>query len=117
MNMASPDPSIRKHHLKSIFSALQNSPQSTITSSSLALVSRLKLKFPSPEKLTQLDSLLLRLDTQFPNDVGLFCALMLNYVRLEAGEAIFLAANEPHAYISGGEFYYFWQSRVLIVHV
>ncbi|KAJ3161085.1 Mannose-6-phosphate isomerase [Geranomyces michiganensis] len=42
-----------------------------------------------------------RLNTQFPNDVGSFCAFLLNYVQLQPGESIFLAANEPHAYLSG----------------
>ena len=28
-------------------------------------------------------------------------AFMLNYIRLQEGEALFLAANEPHAYFSG----------------
>ncbi|KAI8848932.1 RmlC-like cupin domain-containing protein [Chytridium lagenaria] len=30
-----------------------------------------------------------------------FCAFLLNYVELKVGEGIFLAANEPHAYLSG----------------
>ncbi|KAJ3153460.1 Mannose-6-phosphate isomerase [Geranomyces variabilis] len=42
-----------------------------------------------------------RLHSQFPNDVGSFCAFLLNYVQLQPGESIFLAANEPHAYLSG----------------
>ena len=29
---------------------------------------------------------------------------MLNYAHLQPGEAIFLAAGEPHAYLSGGTF-------------
>ena len=95
-----------KSHLKSIFSKLQNTPQPAITDAIQALTSRLKTtKIPSSEPLSTLDSLLLCLDSQFPNDVGVFCALMLNYVFLEAGDAIFLAANEPHAYLSGGMMY------------
>jgi mannose-6-phosphate isomerase len=50
---------------------------------------------------TDTENLVLRLNEQFPNDIGIFSALLLNYIRLEPGEAIFLAANEPHAYISG----------------
>jgi hypothetical protein len=33
-----------------------------------------------------------------------FCAFLLNYVSLQPGEAIFLGAGEPHAYVSGGTF-------------
>ena len=60
-------------------------------------------KIPSSEPLSTLDSLLLCF--QFHNDMGVFCALMLKYVFLEAGDAIFLAANKPHAYLSGGMMY------------
>jgi mannose-6-phosphate isomerase len=51
---------------------------------------------------TDLAHLIMRLNTQFPNDIGLFCGgLLLNYVRLYPGEAMFLRAKDPHAYISG----------------
>jgi mannose-6-phosphate isomerase len=33
--------------------------------------------------------------------VGIFCPFLLNAVVLEVGDAIFLPANEPHAYLSG----------------
>jgi len=45
--------------------------------------------------------LVARLHSQYPGDVGVFAALLLNHVRLEDGEALFLAANEPHAYLCG----------------
>ena len=43
----------------------------------------------------------MRLHQQYPGDVGVFCVYLLNYARLKPGEALFLAANEPHPYISG----------------
>lgn len=54
--------------------------------------------------------LVLRLDSQFPGDIGIFCSFMLNYIDLQPGEAIFLGAGEPHAYISGGMAFSFWDS-------
>lgn len=42
-----------------------------------------------------------RLNQQYPNDVGVFCVFFLNHFTLKSGEAVFLAANEPHAYLSG----------------
>lgn len=51
-----------------------------------------------------LTELVLQLEIEFPGDVGVFCAFLLNVVKLQAGEAVFLRADEPHAYISGGEF-------------
>ena len=47
----------------------------------------------------------LRLYSQFPGDVGCFCVYFLNFIRLLPGEAIFLNANMPHAYLFGGELY------------
>ena len=46
-------------------------------------------------------SLFHRLHQQYPNDIGIFCVFFLNHFTLQAGEAVFLAANEPHAYLSG----------------
>uniref|UniRef100_A0A4X2L1Z8 Mannose-6-phosphate isomerase n=1 Tax=Vombatus ursinus TaxID=29139 RepID=A0A4X2L1Z8_VOMUR len=45
--------------------------------------------------------LLLRLHGQYPGDIGCFVIYFLNLVMLQPGEAIFLEANEPHAYLNG----------------
>lgn len=50
----------------------------------------------------ELSDLMLRLQGQFPNDIGLFVSFFLNYVKLEVGEAMFLKADDIHAYLSGG---------------
>ena len=47
--------------------------------------------------------LLLRLNSQFPGDGGCFCIYFLNQMLLQPGEAMFLEANLPHAYLSGGK--------------
>lgn len=52
----------------------------------------------------ELADLMIRLNGQFPNDIGLFVSFFLNYVQLEIGEAMFLKADDIHAYLSGGEF-------------
>ncbi|MGE7435080.1 mannose-6-phosphate isomerase, class I [Kitasatospora sp. NPDC001175] len=38
---------------------------------------------------------------EFPGDTGLLAALLLNYVRLQPGEALYLGAGVPHAYLRG----------------
>lgn len=38
---------------------------------------------------------------KYPNDVGLFMPLVLNVIKLEPGQAMFLKAQTPHAYIEG----------------
>jgi len=42
-----------------------------------------------------------RLHSQFPYDNGVLMVYFLNYLKLEPSEAIFLGANEPHAYLFG----------------
>ncbi|MGW7200908.1 mannose-6-phosphate isomerase, class I [Streptomyces chryseus] len=37
----------------------------------------------------------------FPGDPGVIAAMLLNHVRLQPGEALFLGAGVPHAYLSG----------------
>ena len=39
-------------------------------------------------------------NSDFPNDVGILSLFFLNILRLQPGQAIFLAANESHAYLS-----------------
>ncbi len=42
-----------------------------------------------------------RLAAQYPVDVGVVVALLLNHVRLSPGEAVFMPAGNLHAYLSG----------------
>ncbi|KEZ45217.1 Mannose-6-phosphate isomerase [Scedosporium apiospermum] len=46
-------------------------------------------------------ALVRRLYGQYGNDIGLFVQFFLNYVELQPGEALFLTADDIHAYISG----------------
>jgi mannose-6-phosphate isomerase len=50
---------------------------------------------------SELAELVIRLNKQFPGDIGLFNLFFLNYVKLSPGEALFLKADDIHAYISG----------------
>jgi mannose-6-phosphate isomerase class I len=51
--------------------------------------------------LTDKEQLLLSLERQYQDDVGVLAALFFNYVKLSPGEALYIGANEPHAYLSG----------------
>ena len=59
------------------------------------------LIFLQVRPLTAKEALVLQLEKQYPDDVGVIAAFFLNYVKLTPGEALHLGANEPHAYISG----------------
>ena len=103
----SPEYSDLQTALRDLFSALMHAdPETTVKPQLRKLVQRYKTetgKTISQEmKYGTIAELVVRLDEQFPNDVGAFCAFMLNVVDLKKGEAIFLKANEPHAYLSGG---------------
>lgn len=45
--------------------------------------------------------LLLQLHQQHPGDIGCFAIYFLNLLTLKPGEAMFLDANVPHAYLKG----------------
>ncbi|HEY9328154.1 MAG TPA: mannose-6-phosphate isomerase, class I [Streptomyces sp.] len=42
-----------------------------------------------------------RIAHHFPGDAGVLAAMLLNYVRLQPGEALYLGAGVPHAYLEG----------------
>ncbi|OAD59000.1 Mannose-6-phosphate isomerase [Eufriesea mexicana] len=46
-------------------------------------------------------SLMERLHSDYPGDVGCFGIYFFNFITLQPGEAIYLGPNEPHAYLSG----------------
>lgn len=52
---------------------------------------------------SELADLVVRLNSQFEGDIGLFVLFFLNYVKLKVGEAMFLKADDIHAYLSGGK--------------
>ncbi|KAK1280756.1 Mannose-6-phosphate isomerase 2 [Acorus gramineus] len=68
------------------------------------LVSRMKNRLDAENKdrkLTEKEQLALRLEKQYPADIGVLSSFFFNYVKLKPGEALYLDANEPHAYLSG----------------
>ncbi|XP_050374427.1 mannose-6-phosphate isomerase 1-like [Argentina anserina] len=86
--------------LEAMFSRLMLSSKETISK----IISRLKRRLNLEKKKRQLtvkEQLVLRLESQYPADVGAIAAFFLNYVKLKRGEALYCGPNEPHAYISG----------------
>ncbi|WP_428437834.1 mannose-6-phosphate isomerase, class I [Photobacterium frigidiphilum] len=59
------------------------------------------LAYANSHKEDALFGLLIELAEQYPGDIGLFAPLMLNVLTLQPGEAMFLDACTPHAYIKG----------------
>ncbi|KAH7351336.1 mannose-6-phosphate isomerase [Rhexocercosporidium sp. MPI-PUGE-AT-0058] len=97
-----------KKALQAAFSALMNAKKEDIEKASKELIESAKAEGAdfaggglesTPGK--ELADLVIRLDKQFPGDIGLFVLFFLNYVKLEVGEAMFLKADDIHAYLSG----------------
>ncbi|CAG8457354.1 4910_t:CDS:2 [Scutellospora calospora] len=84
--------------LRQLFTSLMTADPNNVTTCVKSLISRLQ---PNDNPIGSTQELLVRLNEQFPGDIGIFCVLMLNYVKLEPGQAMFLGANEPHAYLFG----------------
>ncbi|KAN0124351.1 mannose-6-phosphate isomerase [Russula decolorans] len=97
------DPSapVVKQALRDVFSAIMTAPADTFTAQLARLIKRYESLSSVHAEEEGVRKLVLRLNTQFPNDIGIFCSFLLNYVELSPGEAIFLGAGEPHAYVSG----------------
>jgi len=89
-----------KNALKKLYRSLMEQDHTIIKKQLDKLIDRISSINPNPKKGT-LDEILMRIESQYPGDVGIFSIFLLNYVSLKPGEALYLAANEPHAYISG----------------
>ena len=82
--------------LRQLYASMMRSPDKKLQASLNRLIARLEMGCASPA-----EALALRLHRQYPGDVGVFCAFLLNHIVLAPGDAVFLAANEPHAYLRG----------------
>lgn len=88
--------------LKKAFTALMKSRPDVVSLQLNKLLERLREKKSSGHDISeQCGELVLRLNSQFPGDVGCFCIYFLNHVVLQPGEAMFLGPNLPHAYLAG----------------
>lgn len=100
-----------KKALREVFTALMESKSEDVEKAAEELIKQAKaegVKFAGEGGPTndgqELADLMVRLNGQFPNDIGLFVTFFLNYVQLNVGEAMFLKADDIHAYLSGGKY-------------
>jgi mannose-6-phosphate isomerase len=97
-----------KKALQKAFSSLMNSKEVDVEKASKELIESAEKEGPKfaggggpTNDGKELADLVVRLNKQFPGDIGLFVLFFLNYVKLEVGEAMFLKADDIHAYLSG----------------
>ena len=85
--------------LATCFKGLMTKEAAVVSQQFLSLKERLSDRTES--ECSDLEWLFLRLAVEYPNDVGCFVVFFLNCFKLGRGEAIYLAANVPHAYLYG----------------
>lgn len=85
---------VKKSALKAFFHDLMVAKPEFVKTKTEQLLARLH----DPDAL---ESLFIRINGEYPNEVGCFCIFVMNYVCMQPGECVFLAANEPHAYLRG----------------
>lgn len=95
-----------KTYLRNIFSPLMNAASTEVKKRTMGIAQRYASKLSAGEAADlevdeDVAKLVCTLNEQFPGDVGVFCTFILNVVELQPGQAMFLGANEPHAYIHG----------------
>ena len=100
-----------KKALQSAFSALMKNGKTDVVAAAKDLIASAQQegdKFAGeggPSNTgKELADLVVRLNGQFEGDIGLFVLFFLNYVKLEIGQAMFLKADDIHAYLSGGKY-------------
>ncbi|KAG1686598.1 Mannose-6-phosphate isomerase [Nymphon striatum] len=55
------------------------------------------------------NDLFLKIHSQHPGDIGCFGVYFFNYIVMEPGQALYLPANVPHAYIGGDRRKWTWE--------
>lgn len=89
-------------HLRGLFAAYMSCADDIANLQIKALVSRLTQKAKdSVQPLSALERLMLRLNSEYPDDRGIFAPCLLNVLTLQPGESFFIGADEPHAYLRG----------------
>eukprot|EP01135_Chromosphaera_perkinsii_P008189 Nk52_evm11s1178 gene=Nk52_evmTU11s1178 len=86
-----------KAALRACYSSYMNCDEQVAHTS----LTKLNISLLTKAEKSSLETLILKLNTQYPGDKGLFNVFFLNHSFLEPGEAVFLAANLPHAYLDG----------------
>uniref|UniRef100_J3KW17 mannose-6-phosphate isomerase n=2 Tax=Oryza brachyantha TaxID=4533 RepID=J3KW17_ORYBR len=89
-----------KSSLCSAFTKLMMANKEAVSEAIAKLICRLDAE-SKVRTLTEKENLVLSLEKQYPEDVGVLAAFFFNYIKLSPGEALYIGANEPHAYLSG----------------
>lgn len=96
------DPEAMASALRNCFSHLMKSEKKVVVEQLNLLVKRISQQVSAGNSMEDIcGTLLLQLHQQYPGDIGCFAIYFLNLLILKPGEAMFLEANVPHAYLKG----------------
>ncbi|XP_060084240.1 mannose-6-phosphate isomerase-like [Ylistrum balloti] len=96
------DQALQKEAMKDCFTGLMNQKKEVIHAQLSSLVNHVtELEKEGKDTSMYEADVLLKVNKEFPGDVGCFAIYFLNVVNLKPGEAMFLRASLPHAYLSG----------------
>jgi mannose-6-phosphate isomerase len=102
------DVAANKKALQTAFTKVMNTDKESLAAASKELIEAAEKEGDSfageggpSNSGKELADLVIRLNSQFPGDIGLFVQFFLNYVKLDIGEGMFLKADDIHAYLSG----------------
>lgn len=83
--------------IKTCYTKLMRSPQDAI----VKCISDLSVIFNENKEDELLTKVFKHCNHYFPNDIGVLSIFFMNIIQMKPGQAIYLAANVPHAYLSG----------------
>lgn len=98
-----------KENLKGVFTSMFVRDQERVKDAVERLVKRVKgggagALESEGDKAQEMAEVVMRLEDQYPGDVGvLACPFFMNLVTLNRGEALYIGADEAHAYLEGGK--------------
>lgn len=87
--------------LEDLFGVLMRSEPEPVTVQLDAMVARLTAAGVTAHCGMDADRMALYLINQYPGDIGVWCTYFLNIAELKPGQALYLGANLPHAYVKG----------------
>lgn len=94
----------KRELLKQMFTSLMRSSEQSVRKEldELEATFSAELSASAVEK-EEIKRLFLRIKFYYPNDIGCLSVFLLNYIKFQPGQCIFIDAGEPHCYLSGGE--------------
>ncbi|KAL8580920.1 hypothetical protein ACOMHN_039620 [Nucella lapillus] len=96
------DKPLQREAMRDCFEGLMKADKAAVKRELDNLVQRIQTMQKNKEDVKPIEGdIILKVHSEFPGDVGVMCVFFLNVVRLAPGEAMFLEANLPHAYLSG----------------